>query len=374
MIPIYKPYISKFKSSAIKAIDSEWISNHGIYVNLATDKLKSILNIPYCILMNNGTSATHALFIALKYKYPNIKKIYVPNNVFIAPWNCALQEYDKSMLEVMKINSNTMNIDISEEYFKTIEKDSAIVIVHNLGNIINVPRLKRLRPDLIFIEDNCEGLFGKYENVYSGTSKASLCSSVSFYGNKTITTGEGGAFFTHDRSIYEYMKIFYSHGMGDIRYVHIMRGVNYRMTNIQAAFLYDQLMSLDDILVEKNRVYNTYINLFKDMIDSGVVSIITQENDTEHSKWMFSIFIKGIQYETLESYLLENHIQIRPLFYDIRKHSYLSDIKIYNTDTIDIENGFMLPSYPELSEIEQIYIVNCMKEYIKKYIKKIEKN
>jgi perosamine synthetase len=364
MIPIYKPYISKFKTSALKAIDSEWISNHGIYVNLATDKLKTLLNIPYCILMNNGTSATHALFIALKLKYPNIKKIYIPNNVFIAPWNCALQEYDKSMMEVMRTDPKTMNIDVSEEYISTLERDAAVVIVHNLGNIINIPRLKRLRPDLVFIEDNCEGLFGKYEQQYSGSFKGTLCSAVSFYGNKTITTGEGGAFFTHDPEIYEYMKTFYSHGMSDKRYIHNMRGVNYRMTNVQAAFLYDQLVAIDEILTEKRRVYDTYMCLFKDMIQSGAVKVLEQEEHTEHSKWMFSVFIKDIEFQKFETFMIENHIQVRPLFYDIRSHAHLSDIQMADDSILPIQSGCMLPSYPELTEIQQIYITNCMKEYI----------
>ena len=70
MIPIYRPYLSKYKGSAINAINSEWISNHGEFVQLSTNKLKSITGNKYCILMNNGTSATHCLFKALKYKYP----------------------------------------------------------------------------------------------------------------------------------------------------------------------------------------------------------------------------------------------------------------------------------------------------------------
>jgi perosamine synthetase len=364
MIPIYKPYISKYKESALDAIQSEWISNHGIYVSLATEKLKSILGIPYCILMNNGTSATHALFVALKYKYPAITKIYVPNHSFVAPYNCALQEYELSCMEVMKMDQSTMNIDVSDEYISTLEKGAAVVIVHNLGNIINVPRLKRLRPDLIFVEDNCEGLFGMYENIYSGSFKGTLCSSVSFYGNKTITTGEGGAFFTHDTDLYEYLKVYYSHGMGQQRYVHIMRGVNYRMTNVQAAFLYDQLNDIDHILQEKKRVYDTYMKLLKEYIDSTKVKVLVQEANTNHSKWMISIFINNIEYKKLESYLIEKHIQIRPLFYDVRDHHHLKMIKCSDNSSCSIENGCMLPSYPELSEKEITYIVNCIKEII----------
>ena len=102
MIPVYRPYIKPYLKSAIAAIESEWISNHGKYIELAENALKEYLGIKYCILMNNGTSATHCLFKALKYKYPHIKKLYLPNNVFIAPYNCALMEYDKDIITIMK--------------------------------------------------------------------------------------------------------------------------------------------------------------------------------------------------------------------------------------------------------------------------------
>lgn len=79
MIPIYIPYIDKYKKSAEVAINTSWISNYGIFIKNSEDKLKNLLNIKHCILMNNGTAATHCLLLALKYKYPNIKKIYIPN-------------------------------------------------------------------------------------------------------------------------------------------------------------------------------------------------------------------------------------------------------------------------------------------------------
>jgi len=361
MIPIYKPFLNKYKTSAIDSINSEWISNHGIYIDLASDKLKNILNVKYCILMNNGTSATHCLFVALKYKYKNINKIYVPNNVFISPWNCALNEYDFTQIEVMKMDTDTLNIDVSEEYIKSLDKDSAILIVHNLGNIVNVPRLKRLRPDIIFIEDNCEGLFGKYEHIYTGTSESSLCSSVSFYGNKTITTGEGGAFFTNDVDVYKYIKTYYSHGMSDIRYIHNIIGTNYRMTNIQAALLYDQLNDIETILNFKNKVYDNYINLFNKDNFNIKFKFLKKEESTIHSKWMFSLIVEKLNYDKFEKYMNEKNIQIRPLFYDIKSHEHLK--KILNKYPNDTISGFMLPSYPELKIKEQEYIYKCVIEY-----------
>ena len=65
--------------------------------------------------MSSGTTATHCLFIALKYKYPNINKIYVPNNCYVAAWNCVLMEYDYNQLSVMKMDIDTWNIDTSED-------------------------------------------------------------------------------------------------------------------------------------------------------------------------------------------------------------------------------------------------------------------
>lgn len=365
MIPIYKPYISKYKSSAIDAINSEWISNHGKYINLSSDKLTNILGNKYCILMNNGTSATHCLFKALKFKYPNIKKIYVPNNVFVAPWNCCLMEYPEIMMEVMKTDINTLNIDTSEEYIKTLEPNSAVCIVHNLGNIINVPRLKRLRPDLIFIEDNCEGLFGKYEGLYSGT--ASLCSAVSFYGNKTITTGEGGAFFTDDEDIFKYINSIYSHGMTSERYIHDKVATNFRMTNVQAGFLYDQLNDIEHILHLKNKVFENYNKLLQQLITDNKVKLIQHEENTEHSKWMYSITVPSKPFKEIEEHMKINNIDVRPIFYDIHEHSHLIHIKTYcdNKKILDITNcSLMLPSFPEISEEDQKYVINCLENYI----------
>ena len=371
MIPIYKPYLEKYKNSAIEAINSEWISNHGMYVDLAADKLKNILDVKYCVLLNNGTSATHCLFKALKFKHPEISKIYIPNNVFVSPWNCALLEYKEDMFEVMDLNEHTMNINTDEEYIMQLEKNSAMLIVHNLGIIVNVPRLKRLRPDIIFIEDNCEGIFGKYENIYSGTSTSSIASAVSFYGNKTITTGEGGAFFTNDLDIYKYIKTYYSHGMSQERYIHNILGTNYRMTNVQAALLYDQLNDINHILELKMKIFQYYNRLFNKLIISNQnnkIRFLVTELNTQESNWMYTIIIKDIKYSDFERYMNDKNIQIRPIFYDIHRHEHLKNIKKMSnqefTNTIT-ENGIMLPSYPELTKTEQEYIVLCIEEYMK---------
>lgn len=367
MISIYRPNLTNYKKSAIEAINSEWISNHGKFVGLATEKLKEIIGAKYCVLMNNGTSATYCLYLALKFKYPNITKIYIPNNVFIAPWNCGQVLYNSSVFEVMRLDTDTMNIDTSDDYIKSLEINSAMVIVHNLGNIINVQRLKRIRPDIIFIEDNCEGIFGKYEGNYTSSSDANLASAVSFYGNKTLTTGEGGAFFTQYEDVYNYIKHVHEHGMTSEKYIYDVVAYNFRMTNIQAAFLYDQLCDIKNILDNKRRIFEVYQSKLSELVKKGKVIFSTAESDTEKAHWMFNVRLVGIDYKIFENLMLVNGVEIRPMFYDIHCHSHLNHINhpYKDLEKQRIANEYvMLPSYPALTNDDITKIVSVIEKLL----------
>lgn len=364
---IYEPNIEKYTKSAIEAIKDGWISNHGKFVEIANNKLKEITKGKFSILMSNGTCATHCLFLALKYKYPNINTIYVPNNCYVAAWNALLMEYKIEQLNVMSMNMETWNINTNEKYILSLDKNSALLIVHNLGNIINVPRLKKIRPDLIFLEDNCEGMFGKYENCYSGMSDSSLCSSCSFYGNKIITTGEGGAFFTQDEDIYNYIKCVYSQGMSKTKYLHNVHAYNYRMTNIQAGFLYDQLNDIETILENKYKIFKNYDQLLNTLVKLGKVKLIKHEENTIYSPWIYALRIvdntKTIEETT--QFFKDNNIDIRPFFYPINAHNHLKCIK--NNDEASYllnKEIIMIPSSPTITYQEQKQVINVIYQFI----------
>lgn len=355
MIPVYTPRI--YKDSVVKALESGWISSQGEFIQKATDSLKEFFSIPYVILMNNGTSATHMLLKALHFKYPSIKKLYVPNHVFVAVWNVVF--YDNYFkMEVLEMDSKTLNMRTDEEYIQTLDKDSAVFIVHNVGNIVNVPRLKRLRPDLIFIEDNCEGLFGKYEGLYSGMSEASLCSACSFFGNKIITSGEGGAFFTHDKDVYDFIYSTIHHGLGTKQFIYSKLGYNYRMTNIQAALLYDQMQNIQSTLDDKEKVFSTYKRCF----EYTPIVYPLEEANTVPAKWMF---VMGVQkpYSAIYEHMKQKGIDIRPFFYDIQTHEHLSNI---SRPLLQLDSTYiMLPSYPDLTSEQIEFIANTVLECIK---------
>ena len=107
MIPIYKPYFNKENLKfAHDAIDSGWVSSQGEYIDKVKNELKNLLDCKKIILTNNGTTATHLLALALKFKYPHIKKIIVPNNVYVAAWNSFLfdknYKYDNTTMLYLK--------------------------------------------------------------------------------------------------------------------------------------------------------------------------------------------------------------------------------------------------------------------------------
>ncbi len=362
MLPIYQPYLpASCLKYAHDALDSTWISSQGVYIDKAKEMLKQIVGAKYVILVNNGTCATHMLALGLKFKYPNLKKIIVPNNVYVAAWNSFLFSggFD---FQVIDADEETWNID--QSLIKGSGKDTALLAVHNLGNIINIPQLQRNHPELIIVEDNCEGLFGKYEGRYSGT--ASLISSVSFFGNKTITSGEGGAVFTSDDGLFEYLNSVRGQGMSSIRYVHDKLGYNYRMSNVQAALLYGQLEMLGEIRERKATVFELYRSEL-----SSVEEILfqKQEEGTEHAQWMFAIRFPGFdlnQKRSLELFLYENNIETRPMFYNINTHTHLKDIKSDNR-VADLLNHqcLILPSFPELTRSQILTVTRKIKEFVR---------
>jgi perosamine synthetase len=356
MIPIYKPYFTENNLKyAHDAINSGWVSSQGEYLDLSKNKLKDLLGTKKVILTSNGTTATHLLALSLKYKYPHIKKIIVPNNVYVAAWNSFL--FDKEY-ELVPIDAdiNTWNFDL-DKLESVIDETSAVLIVHNIGNIINVPNLKKRFPNTIFLEDNCEGFLGKYNDKYTGTE--SFASSVSFFGNKTLTSGEGGAFITNDDDVFEYINTVKSQGQSNEKFVHDVLGYNYRMTNIQAAILYGQLEIMDEIKEKKHKIFQQYRSIFD---KNEKISFQEIDQNTVHSEWMFGMRFNEFnseQKKQLELYLFQHGIDTRPMFYEMNKHKYLSHIE--NEDYVAkklSDQCLILPSFPQLTESQIDFIGN----------------
>ncbi|HRH66896.1 MAG TPA: DegT/DnrJ/EryC1/StrS aminotransferase family protein [Bacteroidia bacterium] len=362
MLPIYQPYLPKeCLRYAHDALDSTWISSQGVYIDKAKEKLKEIVGSKYVIMVNNGTCATHMLALGLKFKYPHVRKIIVPNNVYVAAWNSFLFSGGFDFITV-DADEHTWNIDHNK--IPVPDEETAFLVVHNLGNIVNVPALKKRFPKMLIVEDNCEGLFGKYNGQFSGTR--SLMASVSFFGNKTITSGEGGAVFTQDESLFEYLNSVRGQGQSSVRYIHDKLGYNYRMTNIQAALLYGQLEILPEIRERKRVVFDLYTQELKDV--EGI-RLQQTEPDTEHAQWMFALRFEKFNQQkkrNLELFLFENNIETRPMFYAINQHAHLHQYATGNEVADRLNHQcLILPSFPELTKSQILTVTRKIKEFMR---------
>lgn len=366
MIPIYKPYLPKSSLSyAHEAIDSTWLSSQGKFLPLVTEKLQELLGVKYVLPVNNGTSACHLLAKSVAEKH-KIHKVIVANNVYVAAWNAFLFDFEYDLYAIdANLDTWNFNLDQLDRSIKT-HPDAAVLVVHNIGNVINVPELQRKYPDTIFVEDNCEGFLGKYEGLQAGS--ASYASAISFFGNKTITCGEGGAFATNDEDIYHFAKTTHSQGQSGKRFVHDKLGYNFRMTNVQAALLYGQLQVLPDILSMKQDVFDRYRKALAGRED---ILIQTSAPNTEHANWMLGVRVPGNKnYEIAELYFRAQGIEIRPMFYPITAHKHL--VNNYVVSWTECANAlllnqecFILPSYPELTPQEQTHILGTLENYLK---------
>lgn len=371
MIPVYKPYLPEGSMSyAHDALDSGWLSQ-GPYLIKAREMLSEIWGTENIILTNSGTAANHMIARTTRLKYPWRSNLIVPNNVYVAAWNPFLLEG----FNLLPVDADPVTWNMDVRKFQE-HRTNIILAVHNLGNVIDVPSFKLLYPNTPVIEDNCEGFGGMYGQLVGPmkpTGTASESFSVSFYGNKNITTGEGGAFVTYDDDVFTYAHAFHGQGQSPRKFIHNLPGYNYRMNNVQAAILCGQLEILEDVLEMKQAVFDYYKGKFKNM---GGVDFQHQQYGTQSANWMFGLRLLGNRsYIEIEKFFSEAGIETRPMFYPIQYHKHLHHKTSHRISKCKIDVAqrlsnevVILPSFPEITTVQQDFIINKVEEYVQKFL------
>lgn len=358
MIPIGKPFISKESIKYInETLSSGWISSLGKYIDKCIDFMKEKFNYKYILLTANGTCSNHLLSLCVKYKF-GLKNIICPNNSYIA----AYTQFIKEGFNLLPIDCDidTWNADYNRYYINN--SDDIILIVHNISSTVNIFDIKKNYPNNIIIEDACEGFLSKYSEKYVGIE--SLMTTLSFYANKNVTSGgEGGAFITIDEELYNYAFDLHGQGGTNKKYVSKYPGYNYRMTNIQAAFLLGQFENLNYIIERKGEIFNYYKEELKEIEE---IKFQELENNTESSNWLFGIRVIGSNYSFAEEFFRNNNIETRPVFPPITYHPFLDYISCNTTfASIIYKECILLPSFVDITKEEQNYIVKVVKNYLK---------
>lgn len=368
-IPVNEPKISQeAKDNVNIALDTGWISSAGAFVNKFEQDFAAYIGVKHAITVSNGTAALHVALLSLGITKGD--EVIVPAFTMAATWLAVIYTGAKPVF--IDCDPDTYNIDPKLIEGKISSRTKAIIPVHIYGHsadmdpIIDIAKKYRLA----IIEDAAEAHGGEYNGNKCGSLGDINC--FSFYGNKIITTGEGGMVVTNsDELAYKARKIKDLYHSDKKRFIHEKIGYNYRLTNLQAAVGCGELSHIDEYILKKQKMAELYNNGLSTV--SGI-KIPTTKSYAKNVFWMYSILVDekeyGISKDELRFKLKENNIDTRDFFYSPTSQpilkNYLSKSDVFPV-TNDIESrGLYLPSGLAITD-EQIHrVVNQIRSECKK--------
>ncbi len=313
---------TKFNGAEIKyvndCLDSGWVSSIGKYVKKFEDYFSRKFGFNNSLAVSSGTTGLQLALTALGVGEGD--EVILPDLTFAASINAIINAKAIPVLADVDIKTACINVDSVEKLIN--KKTKAIMPVHLYGNSCDLDSLYKLKEkyNLLIIEDCAEALGTKYHNKQVGVLADAAI--FSFFGNKLITTGEGGMVCFKENQIHSKAKILSAHGMNPKkRYWHDQIGFNFRLTNVQAALGLGQLERIESFLKSKISLANVYQELLSKN-SSFKFQKITEH--CESSYWLITIFLKDdliFKRDGIISYLLSKGIECRPCFYPLHEMS-----------------------------------------------------
>ena len=351
MIPIAEPCLGEEElNNVIEAVKSGWVSSKGKFIEELEEKFAKYCGIKYGVATSNGTTALHLALKAL-----GIRKgegVIVPDLTFVAVANAVT--YCSAKPIFVDSHRDYWCIDPEKIEDKITKNTKAIIPVHLYGHPCDIGWIKDIADDydLYVIEDAAEAHGAKYKGKKVGSFGDISC--LSFYGNKIMTTGEGGMCLTNDKELVEKMKILRDHGMNpNKRYWHDVIGFNYRMTNLQAAVGVAQLKKLDEFVEKKRQIARWYSEELKELEERKLIKLHPEMSWAKCVYWMYSLLIEdkfGVSRDNLIKKLKENEIDTRPFFYPVHVMPVYKDNEVFPVAEELSKKGINLPSGVNLRE------------------------
>ena len=353
MIPVYRPTLSGNEEKyLLECIRSGWISSKGKFVDRFEEGFSDFIKVRHSTSVSNGTVALHLALHVLGIKPGD--EVIAPTLTYIASINAIA--YLGATPVFVDSELKTWNIDVSKIEEKITKRTKAIMAVHLYGAPANMDALRGLcsKYGLFIIEDVAEAFGSKINGKFAGT--LGDISTFSFFGNKTITTGEGGMITSNNEKFHHLSKYFKSQAVSPSReYWHDHIGFNYRMTNVCAAIGLAQLERAEEILAKKRVIASWYR---RGLCDLPLV-FQEEEKETVHSYWMVSILTESQFYrDRIRAQLNSAEIETRPIFYPAHVMPVFKGSEIFPIAEDISLRGINLPSFPDLSENQVDFICN----------------
>ncbi len=330
----------------LDAVDSGWVSSIGKYIDEFEAAFARYCGTEFALTVSNGTTGLHLALVALGLGPGD--EVIIPDLTFVATANAVA--YTGATPVLADIDPDTLCIDpVSVESLIT-ERTKAILPVHLYGHPADMDALTTIAKahNVTVIEDAAEAHGAEYKGRRVGG--LGQCGVFSFYGNKVVTTGEGGMLTTNDRAFYLRAKRLRDHAMSaERRYFHDERGFNYRMTNLQAALGVAQMERIDDFLKRRAEIMAWY----NSAIPSGEnVRLNRVKNWASSAFWMVCLEVDGFDEARRDAFMgkLKQHgIDSRPYFCT------MSSLPMYKQEPLPVaarkaQTGLNLPSFFELTQ------------------------
>jgi perosamine synthetase len=356
-LPVAEPDLSKLEEqNVLEAVRSGWVSSLGKFVTQFEQEFAAFCGAAHGVATSNGTTALHLALVAAGIGAGD--EVIVPSLTFVATVAAVRHAGATPVFVDSDPVIGTMDPAAVERAFTPATR--AIIPVHLFGHPADMDPIRELaRSRGVFVlEDAAESHGARYRGRRVGGLGDASC--FSFYGNKVMTTGEGGMVVTNDLRLVERLRFLRDHAMDPKRrYWHPEVGFNYRLTNPQAALGVAQLSRFEEITERRQRVLDNYRELAADA--ELPLSFNPGRSWATTIPWLVCAILRpgteaGLR-ERLFAGLHERGIDTRPYFVPIhvlppyvgfRRVSADSGDQLVHTESL-ASRGFNLPSSGSLT-------------------------
>lgn len=350
LIPVYRPFFTyREKQYVNDCIDSQWIAK-GPFISRFETQFAEYVGCDGATTVCNGTAALHLALLALGIGPGD--EVLVPTLTYIASVNAIA--YVRATAVLVDSLPSTWQMDPEDARRKITPRTKAILAVHLFGQPCEMDELVRICKDarLWLVEDCAEAFGASYKNRNVGTFGD--LATYSFFGNKTITTGEGGMVTSSSRPLLQRVVHLKGQAVSPTReYWHDEVGFNFRMNNVSAAIGLAQLEVADEILTRKRQVAEWY----REGLRGLPLELHEEAEGTTHSFWMCSALATDERTrDALRAHLRSEGIETRPVFHPAHTMPVFRSEAPFPVAESLSRRGFSLPSYPALTEdlVEQV--------------------
>jgi perosamine synthetase len=348
-IPVAAPDLAGNEAKYVQdCLDSTWISSAGRFIQEFEAGFAAFCGVGHAIATNNGTSALHLALVALGIGPGD--EVIVPTLTYVATGNVV--RYCGATPVLVDSEPLGMTLDVEDVRRKITPRTKAIIAVHLYGNAADMTELNKLSDHygIPILEDAAEAHGARVAGQLVGSLGA--CAAFSFFGNKIITTGEGGAVTTDDAEMASRLRLYRGQGMDlQRRYWFPVVGYNYRMTNIAAAIGLAQLEDIERKLATRQAILESYNSR---LTQCPLITTPKEPRWSESVNWLYTVlldFPTAEHRDEVAARLGAVGIETRPVFYPLHQMPpYLEPNGFYPVADSCARRGLSLPTHTSLED------------------------